>query len=80
MRLDLTLPGFGGGGGATPPPVPGKPAIPLQPDTSRLRSLQRKTGRARGLRSLEGETGTGATTGGSIMSSIMLALKKLTGE
>lgn len=78
MRLNLTLPGFGGGATPAPPPPPAAPPpAPTQADAQR--SMQAR-GRRPGSTMPENIRNTGGGRGIPLMGSVQRALKSLTGQ
>lgn len=87
MRLNLTLPGFGGGGGSrpqAPEPPAAPPPPPKQVDARRelasRRGQSRSTPRPANIRNEGGQAGqqTGGQMGST--SGVARALKNLTGQ
>jgi len=80
MRIDLTLPGFGGGAAAPPPPPPppaAPPPAPTQADAARAAARRPGTTMPRGQ---ENVRNVGGGRGIPLMGSVQRALKSLTGQ
>ena len=78
MRIDLTLPGFGGGATPAPPPPPAAPPpAPTQADAARAAARRPGTTMPRVPENIRN---TGGGRGIPLMGSVQRALKSLTGQ
>jgi hypothetical protein len=78
MRIDLTLPGFGGGATPAPPPPPAAPPpAPTQADAARAAAGRPGMARPRGPENIRN---VGGGRGIPLMGSVQRALKSLTGQ